>query len=665
MIEPSANAQGEGMHMHRWRVFAIVSVGVFMAGLDLFIVNIAFPDIRRDFDGTSLAGLSWILNAYAIVFAALLVPAGRISDRAGRKRGFIGGLTLFLVGSAASAAAPSLDVLVAARIVQAAGAAFMLPTSLGLLLPEFPPAQRATAVGAWAAIGGIAAAAGPPIGGLLVQASWRWVFLVNIPVGLVALVAASRNLQERRDPDPGPRPDVLGAVMLASGIALLVLGIVKGPDWGWDSEGVLASFAAAAVLLPAFLARSARHPAPVCELPMLRVRSFAVANIGALLFFAAFSAMLLAGVLFMTSVWHYPVLRAGLSLAPGPMMAALLAAPAGALSDRFGQRAVGAPGPILFALGCAWWAWQVGVEPHYASELLPGLLITGAGVGLTIPTLSSAAAASLPPQRFATGIAVLTMSRQIGSALGVAILIAILGTPSAGDAVNAFDHAWTFMAITSGAAFLAFLALGRVRVTGAETPPAPGPAATLSPTRERVIRWEDPVAVLEQSRHLTPIERLRGIKSGAVPPPPIAVTMGFEIVEVSEGRAVFAVRPDEYHYNPIGTVHGGLAATLLDSAMGCAVETTLDAGVGYTTLELKVNYVRAMTRETGRVVCEATVVHRGGTIATAEGRLVAEETGKLLAHGTTTCLVLGKDANGRGSGHVAAGSPATKVSIST
>jgi uncharacterized protein (TIGR00369 family) len=161
-----------------------------------------------------------------------------------------------------------------------------------------------------------------------------------------------------------------------------------------------------------------------------------------------------------------------------------------------------------------------------------------------------------------------------------------------------------------------------------------------------VIRWEDPVAVHEQSKHLGPLERLNGIRAGTVPPPPIAVTLGFEIVEAAEGRAVFAVRPDEYHYNPIGSVHGGLAATLLDSAMGCAVETTLEHGAGYTTLELKVNYVRPMTRETGRVRCEGTVVHRGGTTATAEGRLIAEESGKLLAHGTTTCLVLGGSENG-------------------
>jgi EmrB/QacA subfamily drug resistance transporter len=646
MIEP----------MYRWRVFTVVSVGVFMAGLDLFIVNIAFPDIHRDFDGTSLAGLSWILNAYAIVFAALLVPAGRISDRAGRKRGFIGGLALFLAASAASAAAPSIEVLVGARIVQAAGAAFMVPTSLGLLLPEFPPSQRATAVGAWAAVGGIAAAAGPPIGGLLVEASWRWVFLVNLPVGLVALVAAARTLQERRDPDPGPRPDVLGAAMLACGIALLVLGIVKGPDWGWDSTGVIASFAAVAALVPAFLVRSSRHPAPVVELPILRVRSFAVANLGAFLFFAAFSAMLLGGVLFMTGVWHYSVLRAGLSLAPGPLTAAIFSAPAGALSDRFGQRAVGAPGPVLFALGTAWWAWQIGIEPNYAAEMLPGLLITGAGVGLTIPTLSSAAAASLPPQRFSTGIAVLTMSRQIGSALGVAILIAIVGTPAPGEALDAFDNAWTFMSIVSSAAFLAYLGLGRVRVAGTEPPPA----AAAPRTRERVIRWEDPIAVLEQNKHLEPAERLRGIKSGAVPPPPIAVTLGFEIEDAGDGRAVFAVRPDEYHYNPIGTVHGGLAATLLDSAMGCAVETTLEPGVAYTTVELKVNYVRPMTRDTGRVVCEANVVHRGGKIATAEGRVFAEETGKLIAHGSTTCLVFESNGNGH-----APRSLQKKVSIST
>src|SRR3984957_40509 len=168
----------------KWRVSLIVSAGVFMSSLDLFIVNIAFPSISRHFGGTSLGSLSWVLSGYAIVFAALLVPAGRWADAFGRKRAFLLGLGVFVAASAACAVAPSVGFLIAARIVQAAGGALMLPTSLGLMLPEFGPHERHVAIGVWAATGGIAAAAGPPLGGLLVQADWRWVFLVNVPIGL-------------------------------------------------------------------------------------------------------------------------------------------------------------------------------------------------------------------------------------------------------------------------------------------------------------------------------------------------------------------------------------------------------------------------------------------------------------------------------------------------
>jgi uncharacterized protein (TIGR00369 family) len=160
------------------------------------------------------------------------------------------------------------------------------------------------------------------------------------------------------------------------------------------------------------------------------------------------------------------------------------------------------------------------------------------------------------------------------------------------------------------------------------------------PTRSRTITWEDPAANFEVGRSLSGMAYLQAIKDGTIPPPPMALTLGMEMIDLAEGRAVFAAEPSEYHYNPIGVVHGGLAATLLDSATGCAVQTTLPAGVAYTTLELKTNFVRAITRDTGRVLCEAEVVHRGGTIATAEGRLRAESTGKLLAHGTSTCLII-------------------------
>src|SRR3954465_6475263 len=227
---------------HRARVASIVSVGVFVASLDLFIVNIAFPDIQQDFHGASLASLSWILNAYAIVFAALLVPAGRWADRTGRKRAFLGGLALFTAASAACAAAPSVDVLIAARIAQAAGAAILTPSSLGLLLPEFPPEKRGLAIGLWAAVGGTAAAAGPVLGGLLVELSWRWVFLVNVPIGIAAIVAGSRVLREIRE-EGAERPDLVGAGLLTAAVATLIGGIVEGPDWGWADGRVLGLFA--------------------------------------------------------------------------------------------------------------------------------------------------------------------------------------------------------------------------------------------------------------------------------------------------------------------------------------------------------------------------------------------------------------------------------------
>jgi EmrB/QacA subfamily drug resistance transporter len=446
----------------RWQVLTVVSIAVFMASLDLFIVNIAFPDIQRDFSGAGVASVSWVLNAYAIVFAALLVPAGRFADRVGRRRAFIGGVLLFVLGSLLCGAAPSVATLVAARVIQAAGAAFLLPTSLALLLPEFPPHQRAAAIGVWAAVGGIAAATGPPLGGLLVEGSWRLVFLVNLPVGAIALVLALRVLRESRD-ESSLRPDLLGTALLTAAVGLLALGLVKAPEWGWADARILGALAASAVGLAVFWRRCLSHPSPVVDPSMLGVRSFALAGTASLLFSAAFAAMLLAGVLFMTGVWHETVLTAGLSLAPGPLMAATFAPLAGVLANRLGQRALAAAGISVFALGCAWWLWQLGPERDYAGEMLPGLMVTGIGVGLTLPSLASAAAASLPPARFATGSAVFTMSRQLGFVLGVAILVAVLGSADAADPAAAFDGAWLFMITAAVLGAAAAVAIGDVR----------------------------------------------------------------------------------------------------------------------------------------------------------------------------------------------------------
>jgi EmrB/QacA subfamily drug resistance transporter len=452
-------------------VTTILIAGVFLASLDLFVVNLAFPDMARDFGGTPLADMSWILNAYAIVFAALLVPAGRWADRAGRKRGFLLGLAVFTIASAASAAAPTLEVLVGARVLQAAGAALMVPTSLGLLIPEFPAERRAAVVALWAAAGGVAAAAGPPLGGVLVEASWRWVFLMNLPIGIVALVAGARSLREIRDPS-GERPDVLGGALLAGGIAALVGAIVKGPDWGWDDARTLALFAVAALLVAIVVGRSRSHPAPVVEPELVRIRSTAFANIAALLFYAGFGAMLLGSVLFLTSVWGESALSAGLMIAPGPAMAALFSVPAGLLGERFGARLVGAAGASIMGLAAIWWVSVMGAEPDYAGTFLPAFMLGGVGVGLSIPSITGVATAALPPTRFATGTALVSMSRQIGAALGVAVLVAIVGTPAAGEAVTALGHGWLFVASAMGATAVAMLLTGPAPRLKAVPPPA-------------------------------------------------------------------------------------------------------------------------------------------------------------------------------------------------
>jgi EmrB/QacA subfamily drug resistance transporter len=452
----------------RWKVLAVTSVAVFMSFLDVTIVNVAFPDIERDFAGASRADLSWVLNAYNIVFAALLVPAGRLADLLGRRRLFLAGVVGFLAASMLCGLAPSEGWLVAARVVQAAAGAILVPTSLALLLPEFPPERRATAVAIWGATGAVAAALGPALGGLLVEGlGWRWVFFLNVPIGLAALVPARRLLREARDPG-GVVPDALGTVLLVAGVAVLALAIVKGADWGWGSARVLGSFAAAAMLLPAVVLRSRRHRAPVIELSLFRVRSFAVSIAGMFVFSTAFYALLLSNVLFLTGVWGYSILEAGFAVTPGPLMAALTAPFAGRLSDRFGQRVVALPGALFFAAGCSLFAAGMDVTPDYAGEYLIPTMLTGAGVGFSFASWGSASVAELPPARFATGSAVVSCLRQIGAVLGIALLVAVLDAAPAAEPLAGFDAAWTMMAAAGGVVAVLALALGRVRALVAQ-----------------------------------------------------------------------------------------------------------------------------------------------------------------------------------------------------
>ncbi|MFW0797037.1 MFS transporter [Gordonia sp. CPCC 205515] len=447
-------------------VLLVLSLAAFMASLDVFIVNVAFDDIGQDFHGVGLAELSWVLNAYTIIYAALLVPAGRIADRYGRKGAFLTGLALFTGASAACALAPGIWWLVAFRVLQAIGAAILTPASLGLVVSTMPVAQRARSVRIWAATGALAAALGPAVGGLLVEASWRWVFLVNLPVGIAALIAGALVITRSVDETPSPMPDLVGAALLAVAIGALTLGLVEGTDWGWSDPRIIAAWVVAAIAFAGFVVSSARHAVPVIDPALLRVRSFAFSNVTALLFAIPFAGALLANILWLQQVWGYSAIKTGFAVSTGPLMVPIFAAVAHRLSARIPVGAIIAAGCVLFGFGGVLIALSVDATPNYATEILPGWLIGGIGVGLALPSILSSATAELPATQAATGSAVVNMSRQIGMALGVSLLVAILGTPIGFTAAHsAFQHAWWALAVVAVGAALAALGMSPPRTS--------------------------------------------------------------------------------------------------------------------------------------------------------------------------------------------------------
>ncbi len=464
---------------HRKAAVAIACAGAFVAFLDTTIVNIAFPDISSSFAGSGRDALSWVLDGYFVVIAALLVPAGGLADRFGHRRIFLLGIAGFSAASLLCAVAPSLPLLIAFRVVQGVAAAMIAPASLAIVLDSFPVERRSAGVGLWGAAAAAAAAVGPTLGGALVELSdWRLVFIVNLPLGAAVLLAGRRCLPRPKIAD-SRLPDLPGAAMLALSLAAVTLAIVEGNDWGWGSAATLGTFAAAALLLAGVVSRSRSHPRPIVEPELFAHGSFRLGNLGTLLFAAAFFSLILGNVLFLTSIWGYSVLQAGLATLPGPILSTVFAGPAGRLADRFGHRAVIVPGTLVFAAGVMVLR-SAGAEPDYLGLWLPGACLTGIGIGLAFPTLGAAAVRDVPIDRFATASAVNAAFRQVGAVLGTAILVAIVGEPvGLAAALSASDDAYLFAVCAALAAGMAILALGR----------APNPIG--AETRE-VSRYEEP-----------------------------------------------------------------------------------------------------------------------------------------------------------------------------
>lgn len=426
-----------------WLTLAVVSAAVFMVAMELTIIALALPEIRAALAGTTPAALSWVVNAYSIVVAALLLLTGWLADRYGRRRIFLLGLVIFAIGSIAAGASNSIGVLIAARAVQAAGGAMQYPAGLALLLAAFPRGRHQTAIGTWGAMGGLAAALGPTLGALLIGVfGWRAVFYINVPVALAAFLVGARVLPESQGGRTADRVDIIGVPLASLGVGTIILGIVQGEAWGWGSASTLGAFAAGAAMVAAFAARSLRHPAPLFDLGLLRIRSFVLGNVGSLFFALGFFALLVPLPSFIQEVWGWSVIETGLAYAVGPIVSFLIAPQAGRLADRIGNASILTAGSACGAAGVLWLLLTTTTQPSL-TKLLIATVLVGVSAGTGFTQLVGAALRDIPSPRYAMATAGRTTFFQLSLALAIAVAFAIIGQPAdIASQLEAYQAVW-------------------------------------------------------------------------------------------------------------------------------------------------------------------------------------------------------------------------------
>ena len=449
----------EAVERRSWLALGAATAAAFLVVVDVSVVNVAFPSIQQSLEASN-AALSWIVSGYSITVGSFLLLSGRLADRQGRRRMFNVGLGVFAVGSLLCGVAPQVEVLIAARVVQAIGGSLIMPSSLAMVLPEFPVSRRSAAIGMWGAMGALGAAFGPSIGALLINGlGWRWIFYINLPIAALVLLASNRLVRESRDEAAQGRLDVVGVPIGTLALALIMVAIVQGEGWGYGDARVVAFAVVGVVLLPVVIWRSRSHANPLLDLTLFRFRSFSVGTASFGFYALGFVPGFLMSSLLLQDLWGLSVLEAGLGLTPGPIMATLLSVPTGRLADRWGHRWLVTAGVVLCALAYLVLLVGAGESSAYFSVFLPANLILGTGVGLSIATFISAAMSDIPPPRFAIANATVRTVQQVCFALGIAVVIALFSTGPAGDMLGGFQRAWIWV-IASFAVSAVLFAIG-------------------------------------------------------------------------------------------------------------------------------------------------------------------------------------------------------------
>jgi EmrB/QacA subfamily drug resistance transporter len=410
-------------HNRKWWTLGAMCFALFMLMLDNTVVNVALPSIQQDLDA-SISGLEWTVNGYTLSIAVLLVTGGRLGDIFGRRRMFLAGIVIFALSSATAGFAPDATALVLSRVVQGVGAALMMPGTLSIITDAFPPEERGKAMGTWAGVSALALAIGPVVGGFLTEhVSWRAIFYLNIPVAIVAVAATIFAVRESRDTSVGKDIDYPGVAVLTVGLSALVLSLVEGNAWGWGSPKILALFAVAALALPLFVWVENRVKAPMVQFDLLSDRNFLGAVVVAMVISFSMLGVFFFLALYMQDILGYTPLEAGIRFLPSTVMIVGVAPVAGRLADRFGPRWLIAGGLTIVSASLLIFS-GIAVDSSYL-DLLPGFMLLGIGIAMTMSPMTSAAMNAVPVQKAGIASGVLSMFRMVGGSLGIAVTGAI------------------------------------------------------------------------------------------------------------------------------------------------------------------------------------------------------------------------------------------------